>query len=346
MEHEKRTIKVKFEGFWPDFEPDQLLMVQILKKHYELILSDKPDYLICSVIPPFYQYMQYDCIRIMYSGENMIPDLNTVDYALSSYPVQLYDRCFHIPVGFRRTFRLQHLLERCRGEIVFSHKYLEQKTVFANFCASHDSADGKRLAFFKQLSEYKTVDSIGTLANNTGVYVQMLDGSKWDYQRKSKFTLCFESVSQEGFNTEKLVDAFYTDTIPVYYGDPKIGDVFNSKAFINVAEYESFDDAIQWIIELDNNEDLYLEMLNQPPLVDPEYVESFEKRLEDFLLNIFEQPIDKAFRRARSFIPLSYEKHVLRGLKIYNNKFIVCFRHVCSSIMHFRMRRKQRKQQR
>ena len=181
----------------------------------------------------------------MYSLENMIPDLNTVDYAISSYPLSLYDRCFHFPIGMRNSSRNDYLRQRSDGSIRFTKEDLQKKTIFANFCASHDSCDGKRAAFFEQLCEqYKKVDSIGSFRNNTDITVKMSDGSKWDFQRKCKFSLCFESVSQEGFNTEKLVDAFYTDTIPVYYGDPYIGDIFNTKAFINVRDYPSFDAAI------------------------------------------------------------------------------------------------------
>lgn len=314
----KKKIRINYVGFWPGFNPEQFHIIHILKKYYELEISDHPDYLFCSVIPPFYEYMGSSAIRIMYSGENYIPDLNSVDYAISSYPVSLYDRCFHMPVSMNHPDRNLYLQERSKR--VFTEEDIRKKDIFANFCASHDSCDGKRLSFFKQLSEYKKIDSIGTLSNNTGTYVKMRDGSKWEYQKRCKFSLCFESVSHAGFNTEKISDAFYTDTIPVYLGDPHIGDIYNTKAFINVSDYESFDAAIERIIELDNDDEKYLRMLNESPYIRENYADQFERELEEFLLNIFEQPHDQAYRRARNFIPAGVEHQVYNLQKLYYKK--------------------------
>lgn len=341
MKTDKKTIKVNFINFWPRFKPGQTLITQILEKHYHVEICDNPDYLFCSVIgKQFYDYLDYPGIRIMYSAENMIPDLNSVDYVISPYPVSLCDRCFHFPVGMRISKKNQYLETRSNGGIHFTKEDLTKKSIFANFCASHDSDDGKRGAFFKQLSEsYKKVDSIGTFLNNTGTIVDMVDGTKWDYQRKCKFTLCFESVSQQGFNTEKIVDAFYTDTIPVYYGDPNIGQIYNAKAFINVRDYPTFDAAIARIKELDQDDEQYLEMLNQPVFKDPEYPTKFEADLEAFLLNIFEQPLEQAYRRARAFIPYERERVLRQAIRSYYSKPQVFLRRVKAkfrTLIHYR----------
>ncbi len=334
MEKEKKTLKVNFINFWPNYQPGKTLVGKILEKHYNLEICDDPDYLFCSVISDhYYDYLNYPKIRIMYSLENIIPDLNTVDYAISSYPVNLFDRCFHYPIGMRNANRNEYLVQRSNGSIRFTKEDLKGKTVFANFCASHDSNDGKRAAFFKQLSEsYKKVDSIGTYLNNTGTYVKMTDGTKWNYQRKCKFTLCFESVSQEGFNTEKLTDAFFTDSIPVYFGDPYIGDIYNRKAFINVRDYPSFEAAIERIKELDQDDEQYLEMLNEPVFNDPDYPAKFEADLEAFLLNIFEQPLEQAYRRARAFIPYERECGIRDAMQVYYSKPGMIWRRVKNKV--------------
>ena len=62
-----------------------------------------------------------------------------------------------------------------------------------------------------------------------GEVVNWLDGSKTALQRKCKFTLCFESTNHYGFVTEKIMDAFYSDTIPVYYGSPTVAGIFNKE---------------------------------------------------------------------------------------------------------------------
>ncbi len=77
-------------------------------------------------------------------------------------------------------------------------------------------------------------------------------------------------------------------------------ETFNAKAFINVHKYKTFNEVLERVKEIDNNDDLYLEMLNHPALVsEQEGYEGKMRQLEDFLLNIFSQPHETARRRTR-----------------------------------------------
>lgn len=310
-------IKVAYIGFWDKFDPDTFFVTEILKKHFTIQICDDPDFVICSCIGDFYSYLQYDCPRIMMIGENYIPDFNTIDYAITPYPIQLFDRCFHFPQGLSSHSIDKYLCQRSRGEVFFKETDLNEKTIFANFCASHESDTGARGSFFKQLCKYKKVDSIGSYLNNTGYYANNYS-QKHDYQKKCKFSLCFEATCHGGFNTEKIVHAFYNNTIPVYYGDPNIGDVFNKKAFIDVSDYPSFEAAIERIIELDQDDEAYLQMLNEPIFDDPNYTEKMWMELEDFLIHIFQQDPNLAYRRSRAYYAHYYESFLNKCRKIYS----------------------------
>lgn len=183
--------------------------------------------------------------------------------------------------------------------------FVRGKPYFANFITSHESEGNIRGAFFKQLNQYKRVESPGDYLNNMpdGKKVDWKNDSKTDFQRKCKFTLCFESTNHYGFVTEKIMDAFYADTIPVYYGSPTVTDIFNKNAFINCGDYPSFDAVIEKIKELDNDDEKYLEMLRQPILVDPDYPKRLEEELDKFLCAIVDQPLDQAYRRSRVYLP-------------------------------------------
>lgn len=313
----KKPVKLNYVGFWPGFDPSTFLITQFIEKNYDVQISQEPDFILCSCLDDHPNYLDHPQPRIMYSGENYIPDLNLVDYAISPYPVSLLDRCFRFPHGLLNAEKAMHCYRRTKGEIVFDRDFLKSKTSFANFCASHDSEGNLRGDFFKQLCQYKTVDSIGSFLNNTGAKVKFNDGTKAAYQRKCKFSLCFESTSHGGFSTEKIVDAFYSDTIPVYYGDPYIGELFNKKAFINVADFDSFDDAIARIIELDNDDEAYLEMLNQPVFTDPEYYPTLLRECEAFICHIFDQQPEKAYRRSRVYAALHSEQYLKNASKAY-----------------------------
>lgn len=307
-----KTVKIKFVGKSAGLRPEDNLVCYYLQKNgYEVVLSEEPDYVICDVFgnPP-YAYCRYPQIRIFESGENYTPDFNVMDYAICRYPISFSDRCFYLP-GCTNPGDHWHALakmDRSRYDLEF----LRAKPYFANFISGHDSEHNIRGDFFRKLNQYKRVEAAGTLYNNMpgGQTVDWLDGSKTELQRKSKFTICFESTCHYGFITEKITDAFYADTIPIYYGSPNITEIFNKNAFINCTDYPSFDAVIEKIKELDQDDEKYLEMLRQPILVDPTYPERLDKALEQFLLNIFEQPYDQAYRRCRAYYPKNHDDYL------------------------------------
>ncbi len=94
---EKKLIKVRFVGFWNGFVPEKTRIYLDLSKYYRVVLSEEPDYIICSCFKPFYEYCKYPQVRIMDCGENYIPDFNFVDYAVCRYPINFLDRCFYHP---------------------------------------------------------------------------------------------------------------------------------------------------------------------------------------------------------------------------------------------------------
>ncbi len=310
-----KTIKLNYAGVGEDFNREQNLIHDILKINgYDVQIVEDPDYLICdfSGANP-YAYCGTPQVRIMYSGENYIPDFNLIDYAISPYPIAFGDRSFHLPACVWPRSHWMALAEKDRN---YDKSILDEKKYFANFISSHESEFNIRGDFFKKLCEYKRVEAPGSYLNNMpdGETVDWLDGTKEAFQKKCKFTLCFESTLNYGFVTEKIMDAFYTDTIPVYYGSPTVTEIFNKDAFINVADYDSFDEAIARIIELDQDDEQYLAMLRQPILVDPEYPEKLEKALGKYICRIFDQPLEKAYRRSRVYTPKDCDNYLARAV--------------------------------
>lgn len=310
-----KTVKIKFVGKWEGIKPeDNLICYWLMKNGYDVQVTDDPDYIICDVFgDPLYDYCNYPQIRIFESGENYAPDFNVMDYAVCRYPIAFQDRNFYYP-GCTNPGEHWHAL--AKKDRNYTREFLKEKEFFANFIAGHDSEHNIRGDFFKKLCEYKRVESAGTLYNNmpNGERVNWLDDSKSAFQRKSKFTLCFESTSHRGFNTEKITDAFFADTIPVYFGDPEITSIFNRNAFINCTDYESFDAVIEKIKELDQDDEKYLEMLRQPILKDPELPERLDREVEAFILHIFEQPYEQAYRRSRAYYPKWHDEFLGRAI--------------------------------
>ena len=311
-----KTVKINYAGVADDYNKEQNLIYDLLKINgYDVQIVDDPDYLICDFSGENpYQYCGHPQVRIMYSGENFIPDFNLIDYAICPYPIQFGDRNFQLPACVWPRSHWQELMHKNRAGITVD--FVKNKQYFANFIAGHESEYNIRGDFFKKLCEYKRVESPGSYLNNmpNGEQVNWLNDSKSDFQRKCKFTLCFESTNHYGFVTEKIMDAFYADTIPVYYGSPTVTEIFNKDAFINVADYESFDAAIERIKELDQDDEKYLEMLRQPILVNPDYPRELEDALGKYVCHIFDQPLEQAYRRTRVYRPRDCDEYLARAV--------------------------------
>lgn len=310
-----KTIKLNYAGVSEDFNREQNLIYDLLKINgYDVQITEDPDYLICDFSSGrFYDYCGTPQVRIMCSGENYIPDFNLIDYAISPYPISFGDRSFQLPAC---VWPRNHWMALAGKNRNYDESILKEKVYFANFISSHESEFHIRGDFFRKLCAYKRVESPGTYLNNMpgGEIVNWLDGSKEAFQKKCKFTLCFESTQNYGFVTEKIMDAFYGDTIPIYYGSPTVTEIFNKDAFINVADYPSFEEAIARIIELDQDDEQYLAMLRQPILVDPEYPEKLEKALGEFVCHIFDQPLEEAYRRSRVYTPKDHDDYLTRAV--------------------------------
>ena len=139
------------------------------------------------------------------------------------------------------------------------------------------------------------------------------------FQSHCKFSIACENSKHLGYTTEKIVDAFAACTIPIYWGDPAINRVFNKKAFINIDDFNTWDDLIAYIRYIDENEDVYLEFLRQPAIINEKYLcEHMLCQFDTFLLNIFNQK--DAFRRNMVFWGDRYQEQRLAESTFYEPK--------------------------
>lgn len=294
----KRTIKIKFVDFYDGFNHSDNEFIDILRKRYDVKLSDNPDYLFYSGFG--YEHLDYKCIRIFYTGECQTPDFNQCDYAIGFDRLQFGDRYLRIPLYMLFQYKKDFLA--LQQHKPYSPKVLKDKTGFCNFVYSNCFAQDERTQMFELLSQYKKVDSGGRYRNNIGGAVK----DKKAFQEKYKFTIAFENTSCDGYATEKITEAFAAGTIPIYYGDPYIAEDFDEGAFVNCHRYNSFEEVVERVKEIDQDDQLYMRMLNTPA-VKIEY-----KAMDDFLFNIVDQPLSEASRRPNSIPVKNLESMILR----------------------------------
>lgn len=302
---QKKTIRVKFMNF---ARQDRNPFYRELCRFYNVELSDRPDYVIFGVFGE--EHLAYkNCVKILDATEFIAPDFNLCDYAIGHDYISFGDRYFRRPMWYE--------YKEGEGAILMQKKHenvegiLSRKTDFCSFVVSNGEANPIRKAAFEALSAYKRVNSGGRFMNNIGVPEGVAD--KLEFDKRHKFSLAFENMSHPGYASEKLVEAFAAQTVPIYWGDPTIKETFNPKAFIDASDFDSMDSLVDYVKKVDEDDGLYMEMLRQPALLNhSDYFEEKQAALEDFLRNIFDQDKEKAFRRSMECRGAFYQNERLK----------------------------------
>jgi len=318
-----KRIKIDFCGFWGGFDKAENLLTDILKERYEIEISDHPDFLIASTLGRPFSYMDQDCVRILYTGEPLTPDFNVFDYAIGFDNISLSDsegknRYYRYPLCF---YHFEQVKQHSRGLTELeAREALGEKRYFCNFIYGHPSAKGEREAIFDALQKYKRVESAGSFRNNMpeGKIVPFTK-EKIEFLQKCKFTISCESIRYPGFVTEKLVDPFYAHSVPIYYGNPTVDTEFNPDAMINLNSFSTLEEGIERVVQIDQDDELYLKMLMAPKLISDDYLDRIYGGLKKFLFQIFDQDKEMAYRRLRFYVQKHHEDCLREYSKIYNS---------------------------
>ena len=264
-------IKLKFVDFWSGFPVNDNYFTNLLRKEWEIEISDTPDYIICSVFgdsvngaPHGINYKNYNCTRILFTGENTRPDFENYQYNFGfdyNDDPRYYRLPLYVMYGDPSELLIKPPFERISAE----------RTKFCSFVVGNPTPT-ERLNFFDKLSRYKFIESGGPVRNNIGkidngklvIGGRVLPDKKVEWCRQYKFALCFENASYPGYTTEKLFHAMQSNAIPIYWGNPLVAQDFNPASFVDAGKFENYDLAIEHIKNIDNNDSLYREIYEQP----------------------------------------------------------------------------------
>lgn len=322
----KKTIKIALSNICSDITFEKTVTYKLLSNHFNIVVDNQnPDFLIASIFGDPKDALKYKCPRIQMIGEMRSPDFTLFDYAVGHDFITILDykgenRYFRYPMAFWEwNADLAKEIEKpiSKNDAI---KYLSEKTEFCNFIYSHKTKYSKREELFNLISQYKKVDSIGTYLNNMeDKKIVPYSLEKVNIQKKYKFTIAASSVSFPGFVTEKITHAFYSHTIPIYIGDPLINKTFNKEAFINTSDYKTDDELLNAIKKIDEDDDLFIEMLMKNKYADKNYFSNLLKDYEEFLVRIFSQNKEEAYRRQYGKDGTKYE-YLLSESKIVKIK--------------------------
>lgn len=289
----KRRIKLYFSDFWPSFNVYDNYFTNLLSNDFDIEIDPKnPEFLFYSNFGV--DYHKYNCVRIYFTGENVRPDFSECDWSFS-FDYSDDKRNYRLPLY--GLFADMNELTKPRD----AEKILSEKSKFTVFIYSNPGPK-KRVDFLKKLSEYKRIDSAGRYLNNIGGPIGGFEKEKREFIKKYKFTFAFENSMHVGYTTEKILDPLLSGSIPLYWGNPEVNKDFNSKCFLNYHDYGSEEEFINRIIEVDNNDLLYKEIIAEPPFLNNQINEHVKfQNVLNRLKYIFSQNIVPISEKSKYF---------------------------------------------
>ncbi|MFM7137819.1 MAG: glycosyltransferase family 10 domain-containing protein [Planctomycetota bacterium] len=265
------AIRLAFAGFWDSFDPRDNFLTRLLESRWRIELVDEPDFLIHSCIGRGrHDHRRHDCVRIFYTGENVPPDWLSTDWAFT-FEYTDHPRHFrlpHWPFYIDPPRLVKGLTQDAAAPAIDVEAILAARPRFCGFVVSNPLCK-VRNEFFRRLSRYKQVDSGGKLFNNVGGRV----ADKRAFLAECRFTIAFENESHPGYTSEKVAEPMLVNTIPIYWGDPLVGNDFDTRSFLSfhdtppdpgVSASAALDLLVDRVVAADRDPAVYAAMLARP----------------------------------------------------------------------------------
>lgn len=281
-------MKIAFVDFWPEWNVENFIL-PILKNSIPDVTIDNrnPDVVFHSIFNRMSETPKYKCKKVLVLAENWRPSQFGSNYSISFDPHSKTN--FRLPLWQMYGLLNPEILERL---ITYRERRISEKRQpesFDRFCAFTVSnpSNSLRNNHFDILSSYKRVHAYGKVRMNTYELKRKTEGRYWRdakdeffLQNSHKFMMTYENSSYPYYCTEKLMDGFLAGSIPIYWGDPRVEEDWNGKAFINVNNNNGWLDVVKLA---DQNQTFFEEMYFQPVFTD----EQKERHLNN--LNAFEE---------------------------------------------------------
>lgn len=291
----KPRLKLDFTDFNGLNKADNWF-TRILARDFEIEITDRPDLLIFQ--DGGHLNRLYTCKKLFWTGESLFPDWSRTDYAMTCHYID-DPRHLRFPYYVWGSEATAQDLIKQPGE---ADRIVGTRKKFCSAVVSNANPrrTSERIEFFKKLNAVKEIGSGGRFMNNVG-NIGLGGQAKHRFISQYKFNLCYENKSLPGYTTEKLSEAMWARCIPIYWGNVRVGEEFNTKSMLYRNDYPDDESFIAHILEVDANDDLYRAILSEPYFHDNVPNEYFS---EDRLLAFFHRILDDDKK------PVSQEKKI------------------------------------
>lgn len=252
---------------------------------------EKPDFVFYS--NNGVKHLQYpQSVKIQINVESYIPDFNDCDYAISTVMLNMPERCLWVPAFYWFSYKAMRVLPPTPRECAINRKFC----VFMYSQEVYGTGAMLRKSLCQKLhNEYKYVECPGKVLHNYDAEELLPRNnpnwikSKREYLNKFKFCIAYENMDLPGYITEKLMDCYLSNTVPIYWGSSKWSSLFPANSMICAQNFESIDALIEYIKRVDQDDDLYMSILNNNPLRDKNPLEPYRLQIRAFVADIIKR---------------------------------------------------------
>lgn len=273
---------IQFSNFWPEFDEESNFILQALVGQEGFspievtsVFATPPRSLlkqISSRMKPATKnrYSEIPTRKVWFTAENIRPPVGDHFDSFVSFDQDTYGGVnFYFPLLYAELLLREKQWTKRRGidlekkELLNPRQSLRTKDKFV--CAFISNPEPVRMRAIDELRKYGEVDVYGPNFINTRL-------SKYETAREYKFMLCFENDLYPGYVTEKLLDAYACETVPLYRGLFGREEHVNKKALINASDFDSlaaFCDYVGKLTELEYEDTFREPLLKTLPTLDP-----------------------------------------------------------------------------
>jgi FkbM family methyltransferase len=265
------NLRIAYIDWWYEeycggsFDFNNNFIIDILRKYGNIgnIMivnpTQNPDVLLYSIFG--YEHLKYPNLRrVFFSGEpfgiRSEADFNFTFDRTSDKNIR-----YPLWLGYLNDYLLEECQRRRNGII-----NVPKREHFCSFIANGEVKTTHRRTIVEKLSAYKKVHCGGKYLNNIGYNVPrgVNCSGKIEHNNQYKFAIAFENEDYPGYVTEKICDIYKSNCIPIYWGTTDVVNDFNPKTFINARDFSNFDELVEYIIKVDNDDELYASYFKEP----------------------------------------------------------------------------------
>jgi len=253
-----KPVRVRFVDFWGVFDPENNLLTEGLRRLAPIELTNGDYDILFFGDDGARLHRQLPAgTKVYFAVENRLPNFRQCDFAFT-FHFSDDERVCRLPYYVLRSGDPRRLIKQ---EEQIDAVLAEQR----GFCSAvisnaNPRRTRRRLDFFRRLQARRPIASGGRALNNIGGPV----ADKIAFLRQYRFNLAFENDAYPGYTTEKLFDAMAAQTVPIYWGNPRVTEDFNTDSFIDVSRFSSDEAALDHILEVAEDRATYERYLRAP----------------------------------------------------------------------------------